>query len=377
MKISQLISETRNNPDNIENFKLLYEKTVQAGLEKWLYDEDNFLSLSPKALECIEAVMKRRELSWFDYSNPEHSYGTIAGESKTSLSRIHFGINGENGWDLCSRINTPEFINKRETQNIEIKEALVACEQAATNYGHFQLVTMARIFDIYIRNNRELPSNNIIIDDRLNSFTKELIEIHPILSGFKYIAARGRTICITQKTYVPNSKRLGTIREAELLDRMWRDVKIKEYNIREERIYIERRTSANGSTERKVVNTDERDKWLKLHRFKLMYMEDISVGEKIYMFRNAEYVVAVEGAALVNICHMREGTKVIELHHPMRHDPTFEEIGKIGKLEYTRLGCASALGSEREKELVLKGFSYHMFPLICDFEKLSTLITSS
>ena len=82
----------------------------------------------------------------------------------------------------------------------------------------------------------------------------------------------------------------------------------------------------------------------------------------------------VEGAALVNICHMQQGTKVVELHHKERYDETFEEIAKIRGLIYKRFECKGALGIEKEKELIRSGFSYHMFPLLCNFEELSGII---
>ena len=72
----------------------------------------------------------------------------------------------------------------------EVEDALVVCEQSATNYGHFQLVTMARIYDIYNNNGKRLPSNNIVIDDNLRSFTKELIEIHPLFKNRNYIKSQ-------------------------------------------------------------------------------------------------------------------------------------------------------------------------------------------
>tara|TARA_B100000674_G_C37967632_1_gene975366 strand:- start:3068 stop:4204 length:1137 start_codon:yes stop_codon:yes gene_type:complete len=375
MKISQIITNIKKEPDNAEYFRVLFEKTYGTRLHDWIYAKNYFLSLRTEAIECIELALGKEAPTWYNYSKGGNSFSTISGETSVHLSQIHFGIKGPKGWDLCTRINTPEFLKGSMKNPREVEDALVVCEQSATNYGHFQLVTMARIYDIYNKNGKRLPSNNIVIDDNLRSFTKELIEIHPLFKNRNYIGARQRTIRINRATYIPNAKRLGMKKEAELINKMWDDIEVRDYEYIRKRVYIERRTSANGSTQRKVVNTEERDKWLKKYGFTLLFMEDIAVNDKISLFRNAECVVGVEGAALVNICHMQQGTKVVELHHKERYDKTFEEIAKVRGLIYKRFECKGALGIEKEKELIKSGrFSYHMFPLLCDFEELSEII---
>ena len=52
MKISQIISNIKKEPDNAEYFRVLFEKTYGTRLHDWIYGKNYFLSLRTEAIEC-------------------------------------------------------------------------------------------------------------------------------------------------------------------------------------------------------------------------------------------------------------------------------------------------------------------------------------
>ena len=160
-----------------------------------------------------------------------------------------------------------------------------------------------------------------------------------------------------------------------LLNELWSQADIKtSIESLPERIYVERKSSNNFSQNRKVVNTKERDIFLRKYGFRIVCMEDISVNTEVNLFRNAEIVIAVEGAALFNIIHMKPDSIVIALHHNKWHDNSFTKLSKIRNVVHHYVTCSSPYSQLEEDEMIAKGGKYFRMPIICNFKEIENIL---
>jgi len=95
--------------------------------------------------------------------------------------------------------------------------------------------------------------------------------------------------------------------------------------IREEKIYISRRTwtqikSDNIGTdytkERMCINEDKVAKLFQNHGYKEIFCENLSMKEKIGLFRSAKFVAGPIGGGMSNVLFCKPDTKVISINSP-------------------------------------------------------------
>mgnify|MGYP003152318244 CR=1 FL=1 len=96
-------------------------------------------------------------------------------------------------------------------------------------------------------------------------------------------------------------------------------------SINEDKIYISRRTwtqkkSDNIGTdytkERMCVNEDEVVELFKSYGYKEVFCENLSMKEKVGLFRNAKYVAGCIGGGMSNVLFSKPDTKVISINSP-------------------------------------------------------------
>ncbi len=89
------------------------------------------------------------------------------------------------------------------------------------------------------------------------------------------------------------------------------------------RIYISRA----GSQQRRISNEEKLFPILRNYGFHVVRLEDLTVGEQVGLFKNAEVIVAPNGSGLANLIFCSEGTVVIEIFpnvpHAFNVDHTF------------------------------------------------------
>ena len=129
----------------------------------------------------------------------------------------------------------------------------------------------------------------------------------------------------------------------------------------EEKIYVSRRTwtqsqsdniGTNYTNERMCINEDEVVDIFKNYGFKEIFCENISMKEKIGIFRNAKFVAGPIGGGMSNILFCKPDAKVISINSP--------EFFKINKrLEYalchTNLHMFNDTKFVNRKEEVISG----------------------
>ena len=103
------------------------------------------------------------------------------------------------------------------------------------------------------------------------------------------------------------------------------------------KIYIDR-NEANGNfrSSRSISNEDEIKKYLLKNNFIFARLHEMKFNEEVDLFHNAECVVGLHGAGLINIVFCRPGTRVIELINTSTKSH-FEVIAKKNNLNYTSI----------------------------------------
>jgi hypothetical protein len=104
------------------------------------------------------------------------------------------------------------------------------------------------------------------------------------------------------------------------------------------RVYIRRRGT------RAVVNEDEVEQTLRPLGFETHEMENLTPGEQITLFRDAEHVVAAHGAALTNLIYCEAGTRVLELMPDPEYRSAYAEISDKLSLVHAVLPCPTDNG---------------------------------
>jgi capsular polysaccharide biosynthesis protein len=90
---------------------------------------------------------------------------------------------------------------------------------------------------------------------------------------------------------------------------------------------------------RRLLNEDEIAESLKSLGFETVYLEEKTAAEQMELFRNAEYIVAPNGSALLNVIFASTNTKLVVLTQPNLHNwGTFQ--GPIDELGYKSICVA-------------------------------------
>jgi capsular polysaccharide biosynthesis protein len=93
---------------------------------------------------------------------------------------------------------------------------------------------------------------------------------------------------------------------------------------------------------RQIVNEEETWHFLQSKDFEIIYPENHSISEQVNMFRNAEIVVGVKGAAFTNLIFSNRSTSAIVLAHPEFIDPFFWDLCGYSGSNYSEIYCRRA-----------------------------------
>jgi capsular polysaccharide biosynthesis protein len=96
------------------------------------------------------------------------------------------------------------------------------------------------------------------------------------------------------------------------------------------RCYIDRRTSHN----RRLINEDEVIAALEPMGFVPVRLETLRFAEQIFLFRNAEIIVAPHGAGLANLVYAKPGLRLVELHMDTFVNWCFRRLAAVCHVRY-------------------------------------------
>lgn len=99
---------------------------------------------------------------------------------------------------------------------------------------------------------------------------------------------------------------------------------------RPKRVYVDRRRSSS----RELLNEAEIVSVLKIYDFVPVCLEDISLKEQIYLFREAESIIAPHGAGLTNIVFCNKECKIIEFIIDAYLHGGFRRLAAVRGLSY-------------------------------------------
>jgi capsular polysaccharide biosynthesis protein len=136
-----------------------------------------------------------------------------------------------------------------------------------------------------------------------------------------------------------------------------------------EKIYISRRTWLNGDTSnigtnyterRKCVNEDEVAEMFISQGFKEVFCENLTMEEKVGMFRNAKYVAGPIGGGMCNVIFSPPETKVFSIDSPTFFDVNFRfgysmEHTDLTHFEYTEFTDKKEESIESDGSLSISG----------------------
>ena len=118
------------------------------------------------------------------------------------------------------------------------------------------------------------------------------------------------------------------------------------------KIFIERMISNNNSEERKVFPQDEFHADLIRNGFKIVFLENYSVWDQIKLFSSVDTIMAVHGAALVNIIYLKQSAMLIELVHEKGSSNVFNGLALACGIEnYKRIALPGIHGTSKEEEI--------------------------
>ena len=155
-----------------------------------------------------------------------------------------------------------------------------------------------------------------------------------------------------------------------------------------EKIYISRRTWLNGDTSnigtnyterRKCVNEDEVAQMFIDQGFKEIFCENLTMEEKIGMFRSAKYVAGPIGGGMCNVIFSPPETKVLSINSPTFFDVNFRfgysmEHTDLTHFEYTEFTDKQEESVESDGSLSISGGLNS--PWKVDLNKLSKILTA-
>ena len=309
-----------------------------------------------------------------------------------ALSRKSYGLfsRNSNTWIETHSINFgPPYYGRSTLQGLVQKKihqirddgwkdsnssAILAIDQGVGNYYHF----LVNQLPFLVLAKRLYPEIDLIVLNECASFMLEHLKLFEI--NAHVISLRNQSIClstcITSSQYLPKSNFARIDNLIQLASEL-RPIEVSDkFKPRFEKVYIERKISRNGSVARKVEPNEPFQAWLARNNFSIVYMEDLTVEEQIYIFQTSRVIAAVHGAALANIVFCKPNTTIIEIVHEAGSPEMFLTIArKKGFINYHRVACPGYLSDTQEQQLkhVFNNSSNNVLPLCCTDNLLSLL----
>lgn len=232
-----------------------------------------------------------------------------------------------------------------------VAHALISIEPSAPNYWHFVAYQLSIIVKhkelIFSRAATILVSNHV-------SFSRNYLDLLGIPCS-QIIDIRNRYVFVNSLLYPPLLPCIDpSFNQRAALVSISEEFAFLKCKLEpNKKVFIERRSSNNGSYLRKVLPSSLWHQFLESNDFEIVYLDDMNVADQIYLFSQCETLIALHGAALTNIIYMKPGAKVIELmHHKGMENggslDMFMNIAEEFKLIFNRVSCESFLSCEEE-----------------------------
>jgi len=291
---------------------------------------------------------------------------------------VEYKINWGGGYFDKAGIEAARLEGLRQLYNnneVEGKSA-ICIDQATTNYYHL----VCNILPDIVAINNSIELNNIIVANE-SKMLKEYLQLLGI--EMKLISARGKGISIKESvlgiSYPPTDSKYnhGSVC-LEIKHQIEKKMSTTEATY-PRKIFIERKSSNNGSQMRAVYPRELIHKDLIKNGYTIVYLEDLRIIEQIRLFASADCIIAVHGAALTNIMYAQANSRIREIVHVNGSPSCFKDLAtRLRLANYRQVFCPGLLSDAEEEMLKQRtgNLSNNVCPLKYTYQLKEELFSS-
>lgn len=197
--------------------------------------------------------------------------------------------------------------NRLLKKTVKVNKACWVIDIWSHNYGHFLLDFMQR----YIQVGLKYPGGlTVILPENYKKYDYLIAILNELKIQFIYL--KESQIIKVKTLFIPNFYWPPGIINNEIIVHVRKAfydlVKNKNINQETKRIFISR----NNYGRRKILNEKDIIPFMKKNDFTICDMSDLSVIDQVSLCMNAEIIVGLHGAGLINMLFMKKG-KILEL----------------------------------------------------------------
>ena len=185
-----------------------------------------------------------------------------------------------------------------------LKYGIIVHDRHSHNYYHWITDVLPKI--IWLIENEELGKYKIILPYFKTSFQYKTLKD---LSRNFYQQKKNYNLKVEKIKYISSFHVSGAprINYLEKTKKFFlRKINIKDNNTK---IYISRKKAGK----RFLLNENDLIRELKLHKFKIIYMEDLDFYKQVKISANSKIMISCHGAGLTNLIWMKRNSNVIEI----------------------------------------------------------------
>ena len=216
---------------------------------------------------------------------------------------------------------------------IEFEDSvIVAHDQWSQNYYHWMIDLLPKLLLL-----DDKLKQNILI---LPQYGADYMTLTLSALGYKsFYKVKDNSVLKAKTVFLPDRTAIGNLQNPELLG-VLRELLVKAFcpgNVRAtRRIYVSRARSQK----RRLINEHEIINILKKYEFEHLYFEELTFLQQIEVMQQAQVLIGVHGANLVNILFMQQGTNVIELMNSDFTNLVYYRMASTLKLPYYLVPCS-------------------------------------
>ncbi|NEO53877.1 MAG: glycosyltransferase family 61 protein [Okeania sp. SIO3B5] len=216
------------------------------------------------------------------------------------------------------------------------------------NYYHSLIDNIPRLYLLHQDEYKKIPEIKLLVSSELTKledyYLKKLLP-----ENAKVFIVKPNNFYFLEKLIFPQlltSYNAGYL-PSEYLEFFMNKIKPNRERNKVNRIFISRKNSRS----RHILNEDEILDRLAIHGFKKYFLEELSITEQIELFYDADYVIGVHGAGLVNLIFASE-INVLEIFSTSYVIPHYYYLAKSLNHTYKHWCCDSKGGKNTPSFIV-------------------------
>ena len=210
-----------------------------------------------------------------------------------------------------------------EPEYVEGKTVVIA-QEGSSNYYHWMVEVLPKL--------ALLEENNIDYDrifvSQFLPFMRQTLDLFGIKQE-KIFEAQSNTYIEAQELIVPSAPALSCYTPKWIIEYLREKLMLKSEQVVSDLFFSKRVfVSRKKASYRRIINEDAVFGLFEKEGFVRYYLEDLTILEQVYLFHNAEIIVAPHGAGLVNLIFAEPHALIIELFQE-HEDDTFCYLSQV------------------------------------------------